>query len=90
VYQRAANFTTHTLFHTDGVTPVTPSIDPFYFHWTDSPIIRTRGVTPTSPIGTRTVEPVNPITVKPVSREPIISPTGPMPGPGQGPSNLDL
>jgi hypothetical protein len=32
-YQRNADFTTHTLFDVDGVTPVAPSIDPFFFHW---------------------------------------------------------
>ncbi|MFF2075910.1 hypothetical protein ACFVXG_14270 [Kitasatospora sp. NPDC058162] len=31
-YQRNANFTTHQLLNTDGVTPVDPSIDPFFFH----------------------------------------------------------
>jgi hypothetical protein len=90
-YQRAANFTTHTLFHTDGVTPVAPSIDPFYFHWTDIPIIRSRAIEPviaTTPVQPRTIEPVT--TIKPISREPIISPIGPKPGPGQGASNLDL
>jgi len=30
-YQRRANFTTHQLFRTDGVTPVAVSIDPFFF-----------------------------------------------------------
>jgi hypothetical protein len=90
-YQRAANFTTHTLFHTDGVTPVAPSIDPFYFHWTDNPIIRGRTIEPIRPIDPilpRTIEPVIPI--KPITREPIISPIGPRPGPGQGARNLDL
>jgi hypothetical protein len=91
VYQRAANFTTHTLFHTDGVTPVAASIDPFYFHWTDHPIIRgivPRG--PIEPIEPRSIQPVNPVPIQPISREPIISPIGPRPGPGQGASNLDL
>ena len=90
-YQRAANFTTRTLFHTDGVTPVAPSIDPFYFHWTDKPIIRSRAIEPiiaTTPVQPRTIEPVTPI--RPISREPIISPIGPRPGAGQGASNLDL
>jgi hypothetical protein len=32
-YQRSANFTTQVLLNTDGVTPVTTSIDPFFFHW---------------------------------------------------------
>ncbi|WP_316527759.1 hypothetical protein [Kitasatospora brasiliensis] len=31
-YQRNANFTTHQLLSTDGVTRVPPSIDPFFFH----------------------------------------------------------
>jgi hypothetical protein len=31
VYQRSANFNTHQLFSTDGVTPVAVSIDPFFF-----------------------------------------------------------
>jgi hypothetical protein len=30
-YQRNANFTTHTLLGVDNATPVTPSIDPFFF-----------------------------------------------------------
>lgn len=30
-YQRNANFTSHTLFDTNGTTPVTASIDPFFF-----------------------------------------------------------
>ena len=30
-YQRNANFTTHTLLGVDNVTPVAPSIDPFFF-----------------------------------------------------------
>jgi hypothetical protein len=38
-YQRAADWTTHTLLSTDGVTPVAPSIDPFFFHWSDVPHI---------------------------------------------------
>lgn len=109
-YQRAADFTTRTLFHTDGVTPVAPSIDPFYFHWADNPIIRGRGIVPTTPIQPRTIQPrtiqpinpilpiqpvipinpINPITIRPISREPIISPIGPRPGPAQGAPNLPL
>ena len=30
-YQRNANFTSHTLLDVDNVTPVAPSIDPFFF-----------------------------------------------------------
>ncbi|MEJ7809757.1 MAG: hypothetical protein WKG32_04995 [Gemmatimonadaceae bacterium] len=32
-YQRSANFVTRVLLNVDGITPVTPSIDPFFFHW---------------------------------------------------------
>lgn len=34
-FQRSANFTTHQLFRTDGVTPVAVSIDPFFFKLTE-------------------------------------------------------
>jgi hypothetical protein len=34
-YQRRANFTTHQLFRTDGVTAVAVSIDPFFFKLTE-------------------------------------------------------
>jgi hypothetical protein len=30
-YQRNADFATHTLFALDNTTPVSPSIDPFFF-----------------------------------------------------------
>jgi hypothetical protein len=36
-YQRNANFATHQLLDTDGVTPVGVSIDPFFFHWNEVP-----------------------------------------------------
>lgn len=32
-YQRNANFATHTLLRNNGVTPVPPSIDPFFVHY---------------------------------------------------------
>lgn len=35
-YQRVANFTSHKLFKTNGVTTVQPSIDPFFFKITES------------------------------------------------------
>ncbi|HEX8068352.1 MAG TPA: sialidase family protein [Pyrinomonadaceae bacterium] len=35
-YLRVANFATHKLFKTDGVTVVPPSIDPFFFKITES------------------------------------------------------
>ncbi|MFI9363420.1 hypothetical protein ACIG5E_20535 [Kitasatospora sp. NPDC053057] len=31
-YRRNSNFTTHQLLDTDGVSPVNPSIDPFFLH----------------------------------------------------------
>jgi hypothetical protein len=31
VYQRNANFNTHTLLNVDNVTPVRVSVDPFFF-----------------------------------------------------------
>ncbi|MFP3556909.1 sialidase family protein [Paraburkholderia sp. SIMBA_049] len=34
-YQRNANFVTHTLLANDGVTTVAPSIDPFFFRYSD-------------------------------------------------------
>jgi len=57
-YQRAANWTTHTLLNTDGVTPVAVSIDPFFFHWSDL-------VVPRGPINR------GPITRGPINRGPI-------------------
>ena len=66
-YQRGADWGTHTLLGTDGVTPVSTSIDPFFFHWTARPIIRGPIITP-SPIITR-----GPITRAPIiTRGPII------------------
>jgi hypothetical protein len=35
-YQRNADWATHTLLNLNNVTPVAPSIDPFFFHWTDT------------------------------------------------------
>lgn len=34
-YQRNADWTARTLLSTDKATPVPPSIDPFFFHWSD-------------------------------------------------------
>ncbi len=33
VYQRNVDWTAHTLYDLDGITPVPDSIDPFFFHW---------------------------------------------------------
>jgi hypothetical protein len=82
VYQRNANWTTHTLLSTDNVTPVAVSIDPFFFHYSEFPIIRTPIIR--EPIIPRAVVP------QPVQREPIIprpvtpEPISPIdPGPSQ-------
>jgi hypothetical protein len=68
VYQRNADFTTHKLLSTDGVTEVQPSIDPFFFHWSPGFIIR--GPILPSPIITRL-----PI----ITRQPIVGPIFPAP-----------
>ena len=96
-YHRTADFTSHTLFSTDGHTPVAPSIDPFFFHWSPLPIIRLpRGpITPInrSPISPIDRGPIHPITPRPITREPIIRQPqpiirtpiiGPDPGPIHG------
>lgn len=98
-YQRNANFSTHQLLASDGVTPVAVSIDPFFFHWAEGivPII-TRGPINRGPINR------GPITPAPISRGPVITP-GPIsreppapvdPGPlnpnpsGAAPTDLQL
>jgi hypothetical protein len=63
-YQRNADWNAHTLLSTDGVTVVQPSIDPFFFHYSEliiPPIIR-------GPI--RTIIPRGPITRGPVVPQP--------------------
>jgi hypothetical protein len=60
-YQRNANWTTHTLLDVDGATPVAASIDPFFFHYSEGPIIRVPIVR-------------SPIARTPIVRSPIISP----------------
>jgi hypothetical protein len=59
-YQRNADWNSHTLLGTDGITPVAASIDPFFFHYTEGPILRL----PISRL---------PITRMPVTRTPIIA-----------------
>jgi hypothetical protein len=92
-YQRAADFTSHTLFSTDGMTPVAVSIDPFFFHWSPFVLprlprapIRPISREPITPIDRGPISPINP---RPITREPIIrlpqpitrTPIGPDPGP---------
>lgn len=82
-YQRSADWTTHTLLSTDGVTPVAVSIDPFFFHWTEGlvpigrgPIIARGPITRTPIIGRGPII-REPIVRGPIVPEPII-PRGPI------------
>jgi hypothetical protein len=92
VYQRTADWNTHTLLSTDGVTPVGVSIDPFFFHWSER-------VLPIIPPGIRAPSPIarGPISRGPISRIPPLPPQPPEPPapiqPGQEsrvPTELDL
>jgi hypothetical protein len=89
VYQRNANWSTHTLLSTDNVTPVAASIDPFFFHWSPAIIPIARLPIQRSPV-------VSPTPVARVPRIPIqppepIQPVSPGPEPTQEKgSNLDL
>jgi hypothetical protein len=78
-YQRAANWTNHTLLSTDGVTIVQPSIDPFFFHWSET-------IVPRGPISRGPVVP-GPIARGPIARGPIAR--GPvLPAPPQPPEPI--
>ena len=83
-YQRGADWNTHTLLNTNGVTPVAVSIDPFFFHWTETLV--PRGPIAPGPItrGPITRGPVpGPVTRGPIERGPIIRrPPEPIVGPG--------
>ena len=73
VYQRNADWVTRTLLDVDNTTVVDPSIDPFFFHWTDDPIL----IGPISriPIGRTPVVGRTPVIGRtPINRTPIISP----------------
>jgi hypothetical protein len=100
-YQRNANWTTHTLLSTDNVTPVPASIDPFFFHWTERPIVR--GPITRVPIQRKPIIPIDPIVRTPIVRDPgpikpvqpivPIRPPGPGPDPvppGQSPTDVNL
>ena len=78
-YQRSANWTTHTLLNTDGITPVAVSIDPFFFHWTERIIARGPIISPIIRRGP-IIEPRGPIISRgPIIPEPIITPEPPSP-----------
>jgi len=91
-YQRAADWTTHTLLNTDGVTPVAASIDPFFFKWSQltiprGPIVRD-GRVPITRIPREPIEPRLPR--EPIIREPR-GPIGPDPPPiRRAPTDIDL
>jgi hypothetical protein len=91
-YQRAANWTNHTLLSTDGTTVVQPSIDPFFFHWSQTivprgPIARgpivpgpvSRGPIARGPIARGPVVPAPPQPPEPIVREPTSPPAQPAP-----------
>jgi hypothetical protein len=91
-YQRAADWTNHRLLSTNGVTVVQPSIDPFFFHWSETLVPRgpiTRGPITPSPIsrGPVTRGPVVPAPPQPP--EPIVRDPGPL-RPARGATELDL
>jgi hypothetical protein len=95
-YQRGADWTTQRLLSTDGVTVVTPSIDPFFFHWSPliiprSPIISRGPIISRSPVISRS--PIinrGPILPQPPQPpEPIVRDPGPL-KPGKRAKDLDL
>jgi hypothetical protein len=63
-YQRAADWTNHRLLSTDGVTVVQPSIDPFFFHWSET-------IVPRGPIARGPVVP-GPVSRGPIARGPVL------------------
>lgn len=94
-YQRNADFSTHTLHGTDGISVVAPSIDPFFFHWSSLvvPIIP-RGI-PRGPVITRTPPKPHPIIPRgPIARQPAPpqppEPIEPIRPAGAEPTELDL
>ncbi|MCW3100595.1 MAG: BNR/Asp-box repeat protein [Chthonomonadaceae bacterium] len=70
-YQRGANFTTHILLNTDGTTPVAVSIDPFFFHWSNTLIPISRGPISRGPIVPGPIA-RGPILPGPIVRQPIV------------------
>jgi hypothetical protein len=101
-YQRAADWNARTLLNTDNVSPVAPSIDPFFFHWTEDIVPISRGPIARGPISRGPISrgPISrgpiargPITRGPIVREPPepIRPRGPGPDPGpKAPTELEL
>jgi hypothetical protein len=101
VYQRNADWVTRTLLDVDNTTVVDPSIDPFFFHWTDDPsvigpisripITRTPIITRTPVIGRTPINRTPIITPEPinrtpiVTREPVVGPIAPEPIIGPNP-----
>jgi hypothetical protein len=85
-YQRNADWNSHTLLGTDGTTPVAASIDPFFFHYTEGPILRvpiSRIPITRTPIITRTPV-ITPQPRTPIIRDPIIDPAPIRPEAGPG------
>jgi hypothetical protein len=97
-YQRLADWTNRVLLNVDGVTPVTISIDPFFFEWSplrpiprggvSGPPVRGTGIQPPG-VSTVSGPPIRGPGIRP---PPSISPRGPIirePGPVR-PTDLDL
>ena len=86
-YQRNADWNSHTLLGIDGVTPVAASIDAFFFHYTEGPIIRWP-IVPRIPIRREPVVTPTPIVTPqprvPIIRDPIIDPAPIQPEAGPG------
>ena len=94
-YQRNVNWNTHTLLSTDNVTPVAVSIDPFFFHYSETPVIRiptpiTRAPTPIlrEPVVRQPVTP-EPVTPRPVAADPRPPAQADLGAPGGGHTGAD-
>ena len=82
-YQRNADWVTRTLLDVDNVTVIDPSIDPFFFHWTDEPVIvgpisripitRTPVISRTPVVGRTPINRTPVITPEPINRTPIVT-----------------
>ena len=85
-YQRAADWTNRRLLSTDGVTVVQPSIDPFFFHWSETIVPRgpiTRGPIVPGPVSRGPIARGPVLPAPPQPPEPIVREPGPVPRPAR-------